>query len=98
LLVFQPASVAVQLMAERPLVETENDPLAVEDVPTPLVEASVTPVQVMVEITLPPFVESSAVTVPVTGPVTNHPLLPFGVPPFGPVMVSANVGAAVSDE
>jgi hypothetical protein len=70
----------------------EKFPLAV-DVPIPVVPERVRGFELppfsedvqSIEVTWPPAPVSSALTVPLTGPVLNQPFDPFGIPLFGDV-------------
>jgi hypothetical protein len=71
-------SVAVQLTFVVPSLETVIGALAV-CVPDPVIVPTVAPVQLIAVTLLPPFEESSAVTVPVAGELLNQPFEPSGV-------------------
>src|SRR6266567_5266612 len=94
-LVLADESVAVQETVLAPWADTVSDRVAA-GVPSPVAGANAAPVQSIEEIALPPVVESSAPTEPVTGPCTNQPPDPSGTPPSGPLRVMVAAGGVES--
>jgi hypothetical protein len=69
--------VAVQLTLWTPSPETVSAALAL-GVPRPVIAPTVAPVQLIAVMVLPPISVSLALTLPMTGELTNQPFRPLG--------------------